>query len=365
MQQASGLIGSSVAAAGNAMPPAAAAAAVSYVINLCASTTPAGLEQPNDPALKQFRFFVSRRREEGRERFRLHMGYFPSQEAAEQMLAVVRDVYPAAWAGVAPGQKLRARPGTDPAASQTMAVPSVPTVSLSATASLPALSPAHMATPAAALPPAVKLELVPERPRATTVAAVDNGAAARSLSNVRAAIDSLGDAPQKPAPHAAAPVLEGKAVLRLLESARLAPASKVAPRAASVPGAAPTPRSAPATRAEPPSRAAPAPRVEPPARTLPAMGGQAARRAPVAPASEPVAYAVQLRWSVQAIDLSLRVPAGDFRRLHAVRSRGQSRRPSLVRAATGIFHRRGFGQAGGAVRALGIQCRFSRAGHGP
>jgi hypothetical protein len=90
MQQATGSIGSSVAA-GNAMPPAA----VSYVINLCASTTPVGLEQPNDPALKQFRFFVSRRREDGRERFRLHMGYFPSQQAAEQMLAAVRDVYPA------------------------------------------------------------------------------------------------------------------------------------------------------------------------------------------------------------------------------------------------------------------------------
>src|SRR5882672_341290 len=151
MQQATISTGGSVSAAGNAMPPAVAA--VSYVINLCASTTPAGLEQPNDPALKQFRFFVSRRREEGRERFRLHMGYFPSQEAAEQMLAVVRDVYPAAWAGAAPG-------------THTMIAPRVPTVALAAEA------PRKAAAPAAAVPPAVKLELVtvPERPRAAPAA---------------------------------------------------------------------------------------------------------------------------------------------------------------------------------------------------
>ena len=52
------------------------------------------LSQPKDPTLAQFTFFVSRRREDGRERFRLHMGYFETQQAAEEMLAVVREVYP-------------------------------------------------------------------------------------------------------------------------------------------------------------------------------------------------------------------------------------------------------------------------------
>src|SRR5258706_319521 len=177
MQQATGSIGSSVAA-GNAMPPAA----VSYVINLCASTTPVGLEQPNDPALKQFRFFVSRRREDGREPFRLHMGYFPTQEAAGQ---------------------------------------------------------------------------------------------------------------------AAARALEDRAVLRLLESARPAPASRVAPRAPHTPSALPTPRAPPTPLARPTGSA-------PPMARAPVM-----RSAPLTPAArlaaptELVAYAVQLRWSVQAIDLSL------------------------------------------------------------
>ena len=56
--------------------PAGAAAKGGYVINLTSSTTPMALSQPKDPTLAQYTFFVSRRREDGRERFRLHMGYF-------------------------------------------------------------------------------------------------------------------------------------------------------------------------------------------------------------------------------------------------------------------------------------------------
>src|SRR6187549_2388080 len=82
-----------------------------FVINLCASTSPMALTHPNTPELKRYTFFVSRQREDGRERFRLHMGYFASQEEAESLLAAVRDVYPAAWAGPAPtsGVPRRAR----------------------------------------------------------------------------------------------------------------------------------------------------------------------------------------------------------------------------------------------------------------
>src|SRR6185437_1941978 len=71
--------------------------------------TPMALAQTDLPELKRFTFFVSRRFEEGRERFRLHMGFFASQTEAEEWLGVVRDIYPGAWAGEAPGKKLRAR----------------------------------------------------------------------------------------------------------------------------------------------------------------------------------------------------------------------------------------------------------------
>src|SRR5215212_700960 len=114
--------------------PAGGVAAGGFVINLTSSTTPMALSQPKDPTLAQYTFFVSRRREDGRERFRLHMGYFETMQAAEDMLNVVREVYPSAWAGEAPGKKLRA--GT----------PAAPAVAAPATPA-PATKPAAQAAP--------------------------------------------------------------------------------------------------------------------------------------------------------------------------------------------------------------------------
>ena len=66
-------------------PPVAMPAAEqeSFVINLCSSTTPMALTQPQLVELKRYKFFVSRRLEDGRERFRLHMGYFNSLPQAD------------------------------------------------------------------------------------------------------------------------------------------------------------------------------------------------------------------------------------------------------------------------------------------
>src|SRR5205085_8613101 len=99
----------------NAATPAADA--VPFVLNLCSSTTPMALAQTDLPELKRFTFVVSRRFEEGRERFRLHMGYFSTLAEAEEWLSVVREIYPGAWAGEAPGRKLRER-ATAAAAAQ-------------------------------------------------------------------------------------------------------------------------------------------------------------------------------------------------------------------------------------------------------
>ena len=90
-----------------------AAEAGPFVINLCSSSTPMALPRADLPELSRFTFFVSRRFEEGRERFRLHMGFFTTQTEAESWLGLVRDIYPGAWAGEAPGKKLRARAVAD------------------------------------------------------------------------------------------------------------------------------------------------------------------------------------------------------------------------------------------------------------
>ncbi len=73
-----------------------------YIINLLSSTTPMTLEVPYAPELEGFAVFRSRRVEDGRDRFRLHLGYFESPQEAQRVLAVVRARYPAAWVALAP-----------------------------------------------------------------------------------------------------------------------------------------------------------------------------------------------------------------------------------------------------------------------
>src|SRR6187399_1843084 len=127
--------------------PTGGAATGGFVINLTSSTTPMALSQPKDPTLAQFTFFVSRRLEDGRERFRLHMGYFETVQAAEEMLVVVRDVYPGAWASEAPGKKLR---GNKPQAAAAPPPPARPVSSMPA----PAAPVRAVAPPAPAPQPA-------------------------------------------------------------------------------------------------------------------------------------------------------------------------------------------------------------------
>src|SRR2546430_11147363 len=104
------------------------------------------------PELKRFTFFVSRRFEEGRERFRLHMGYFATLAEAEEWLGVVREIYPGAWAGEAPGRKLRERASAAAAAQARHAAGPQPRV---------APAPSRAAAAAAALPGAPNLLRVP------------------------------------------------------------------------------------------------------------------------------------------------------------------------------------------------------------
>ena len=123
---------------------AAAVPVDTFVINLCSSTTPMALVHPDAPELKRFRFFVSRRLEDGRERFRLHMGHFETLEEAEDWLSVVRDIYPGAWAGEAPGKRLRARAALsaqEPSESTPAAPNSAPAVESVARVAQPLTSP--------------------------------------------------------------------------------------------------------------------------------------------------------------------------------------------------------------------------------
>src|ERR1700761_6325169 len=130
-----------------ASPAPIGATGTPFVINLCSSTSPVALAPPDHAGLKRFTFFVSRRREDGRERFRLHMGYFETQEEAERLLDIVREIYPGAWAGLAPGQRLAQAEAEAAAAAANAAA------SASAAAEMPQAAPVP---PAAAQPTPVQ-----------------------------------------------------------------------------------------------------------------------------------------------------------------------------------------------------------------
>jgi len=349
------------AAAGDA---ASASSAGPFVLNLCSSTTPMALAQTDLPELKRFNFFVSRRFEEGRERFRLHMGYFATLAEAEEWLNLVREIYPGAWAGEAPGRKLRERAAAVQAAQARHAAgpqpqvsaprpapdlapimlapppPPAPTVSEELSARVPVLQaapalpqPAARApvppTPRAARPPAPaarapapppKPRPAPAAPAGTATPAAHKGAAPLRAgapaarrpdsraeksgvfgdSNVREVLKALGDAsatgetrlmrtppPRAAAPNPAAPArssLSDTQVLKLLENRR--PQGAEGPAAEAAHGAIPM--------------------------LKPDDTGTREALKDAVTTDAPVLFAVQLQWSVQAVELDKVPPLAIF-----------------------------------------------------
>src|SRR6184192_4128426 len=282
---------------------AAAASAAPFVLNLCSSTTPMALAQTDLPELKRFTFFVSRRFEEGRERFRLHMGYFATLAEAEEWLGVVREIYPGAWAGEAPGRKLRERASAAAAAqAAAAALPGAPNpLRVPVVHAAPPAARRAAAAPVVAAPvarPAVRRSTPPAPartpPAAASSAARSSGRSVRPVfadSNVREVLAALGDASATgetrlmhapPPPRATPPEspLSDTQVLRMLETRR------------------------PEGR-EPPS-------AEAPHGSIPMLkpddtGTRRSLREAVAN-NAPVSFAVQLQWSVQPAELD-KVPA--------------------------------------------------------
>lgn len=315
----------SSAADGNAAPAVLHSA---FVINLTSSTTPVALRRPEHAGLRRFTFFVSRRREEGRERFRLHMGYFDTQEEAEKLLDIVREIYPGAWAGLAPGRGLR---GTAPVAPSHDATPAADGTEAARAAG--AARPSETRGGAGASAPAAATGRKPQRvDRAPPTAGVASmmserrarvagtrQAAAQSLGNVRAAIDALEDSAGAAAAAAMQPV-KARTVPTLRPVNSIPTLTPIAPSSAAGATEPAAPKPPPRSLASVPDAAArpaqPARPAREPARALSDRAvlkllegsARAARKAPaVAAAPEKPCYAVQLVWSVEPIDL-VRVP---------------------------------------------------------
>ncbi|MGD9597157.1 MAG: hypothetical protein AB7G76_09560 [Steroidobacteraceae bacterium] len=265
-----------------------------YVINLCASTTPMALVQPKTEALRRFTFFVSRRREDGRERFRLHMGYFASPGDAEEWLAVVRELYPAAWVGEAPGKKLRAAAraaaavtAPAPAEPATVAPVMVPTPTPTATRIAPVVArqpPVVVRKPPAVSPPAPRVVSPPPRPAPVTIPP-----AVAALSNVREVLAKLEatDSPAQAAPRTSRTPRESTAPQgSATPQASTTPPASSAPHVLYVPPPPVLPEHIPTVQA-----LTPAPMSAPAPAAIPAAPKAATPKAvtPKAPAKTPLA----------------------------------------------------------------------------
>ncbi len=235
-----------------------------FVLNLTSSTTPMALAHPDLAELKRFTFFVSRRFEEGRERFRLHMGYFTTLAEAEEWLAVVREIYPGAWAGEAPGKKLRARAAAAAAAQAQHALGPQPQPPRSALPNLPAATPNPIPAPPRTPAPAAARPVQHAAPVAVPVArpVESHPTPLRTFEAPAMAVPTVHAA--APPPGLSPPVLAPPVV-------KPAPVQAVAPPAARAPAA---PTAVPVAK---PMAAAPVP----PARA-PGVGTAQSRLAPVA-----------------------------------------------------------------------------------
>jgi hypothetical protein len=139
-----------------------------YIITLNSSTAPMALEVPAIAELAGLAVFRSKRVEDGRDRFRLHVGYFESMTAAEAVLPAVRRQFPAAWAGPAPTYGMGSLDDTNvaqfkfikaPNTLQRDVAPAQPAVAASVHAPSPApakTQPAPVAQPSKAVPAAAR-----------------------------------------------------------------------------------------------------------------------------------------------------------------------------------------------------------------
>jgi hypothetical protein len=198
----------------DAGPKAASAPSTGpFVLNLCSSTTPLALAQTDLPELKRFNFFVSRRFEEGRERFRLHMGYFATLAEAEEWLGLVREIYPGAWAGEAPGRKIRERAAAAAAAAAQHAAGPQTHAAASAASGGASQSPVSNASPAA--------------PKRGTPAAAATGSSSPARAPVSGS--SATESPLRvPVVHAAPPITRAATQVVTSGASRAQPATKPA-----------------------------------------------------------------------------------------------------------------------------------------
>ena len=247
-----------------------------FVINLSASTAPITVPAKSIAGCEQAHMYQLQRTEDRRPRYRLRLGPFSSEDEADAVLMMVRDIYPGALTATADDDDLRAI--------------------------------ATLRAKTGALPPASEKPAVSSRPAAKPTA---------SAAATAATVPTLSDTPVSPAkPMApatpmftAAPPAPAKSMARTIPTLTAAPAASTKPMAPAVPtpSVSPAVPATPAAPAIPTVSTAPAP-AKPMAPAVPAVSATptAEQKVPVrVPAVVPKLNAPVLR---QAEESSKRVP---------------------------------------------------------
>ena len=131
---------------GGSSPPSEPGSSL-FVINLCASQAPYPTANKTLPGLDNYRLYQVARREDGRTRHRLRLGFFTSEADADAVLATVREQYPTAFTTCLCEEDKRYTRGFVPARS----APSKPAMSVvpsPVAVTSPAVSKPIAATPA-------------------------------------------------------------------------------------------------------------------------------------------------------------------------------------------------------------------------
>ena len=186
-----------------------------FVINLTTSSAPIALPAKSIAGCEYAQLYQLQRIEDRRPRYRLRVGPFASEDEADAILKIVRDVYPGALTATADAEDLRAIANLPP-----KAVPPPPAAKPAA-ATVP---PPHVMKPAAAI--------MPPRPVANLAAAMAPPAAAPPVLTVEQRV-SMRTPAAKPPP-SVMPAVVAPPVLRVEQRTPMrAPQPK--PEPASVP----------------------------------------------------------------------------------------------------------------------------------
>jgi len=283
-----------------------------FVINLSASTAPITVPAKSIAGCEQAHMYQLQRTEDRRPRYRLRLGPFSSEDEADAVLMMVRDIYPGALTATADDDDLRAiatlraKTGALPPASEKPAVSSRPAAKPTASA----------AATAATVPTLSDTPVSPAKPMAPATPMFTAAPPAPAKSMART-IPTLTAAPAAPAPPAApaiptvstAPTAPAKTMALTIPTLTAAPAASTKPMAPAVPtpSVSPAVPATPAAPAIPTVSTAPTP-AKPTAPAVPAVSATptAEQKVPVrVPAVVPKLNAPVLR---QAEESSKRVP---------------------------------------------------------